>query len=408
MIPRQLDGKQFLGYPPEARQIAIKNIALLQQLPLAFLPLLLREVIAYDWKFPAERDEIDRQLRYLGGLSPDQLSRVMASFANLKMSSELEAMDWAGAPGAFSERLSAYLWSTHQIDKFSSAAEAYIKTFSTASPEADPPTTRFGIAVIGHEISQTDYPLFRKLRPHGVYFTRIDPKSSYKILLDAVAERSREYPSPFAHWCIDGAGQTTSQRNGITNLAYDSLAPLRGALIRKMQKLSESQAGPEALRTHLVETLPSEVGLNGRGDDPVLSRFAISVLADGAGTQIYSTTFVQLAAKEVLRRARPVTLLTRFASRQTEESADEELSGAQKSPVLDAKGSLVDADMGAYYTWLNLQRLSEANQSAFLAWFEGQREAVAIAPSLVPGSECHDALDLEALLARIRGAQTKE
>jgi hypothetical protein len=241
-----------------------------------------------------------------------------------------------------------------------------------------------------------------------VYFTHIDPKSSRKTLLNAVAERSREYPSSFAHWCIDGAGQGTFQRNGITNLGYDSLAPLRGTLIHKMQELSGAQAGPEALRTHLVETDPSEVGLTGRADDPVLSRFAISVLAGGSGTQIYSTTFVQWAAKEALRRARPVTLLARFVPRQTEESADEELSGTQKRPVLDAEGSLVDADMGIYYTWLNLQRLSGSNQSAFLAWFEGQREAVAIAPSLVPGSECHDPLDLEALLARIRGAQTKE
>jgi hypothetical protein len=408
MIPQQLDGRRFQGYPPAARQIATKNIALLQQLPLAFLPLLLQEISVYDWKFPAERDEIDRQLLYLGGLSPDQLSRVMASFANVKMSHELEAMDWAGAPGPFSEHLSAYLWSTHQIDDFSAAAEAYIKIFNAALPEADPPATRFGIGVIGQEISQTNYPLFRKLRPHGVYFTHIDPKSSRKTLLNAVAERSREYPSSFAHWCIDGAGQGTFQRNGITNLGYDSLAPLRGTLIHKMQELSGAQAGPEALRTHLVETDPSEVGLTGRADDPVLSRFAISVLAGGSGTQIYSTTFVQWAAKEALRRARPVTLLARFVPRQTEESADEELSGTQKRPVLDAEGSLVDADMGIYYTWLNLQRLSGSNQSAFLAWFEGQREAVAIAPSLVPGSECHDPLDLEALLARIRGAQTKE
>src|SRR5277367_2648980 len=170
MLP-QLSSAQFHGYPPQGQQLAIDHIALLQQLPLAFLPLLLREVIVYDWKFPAERDEIDRQFRYLRSLTADQLAGAVSAFANVKLSPELEAMDWIGAPNRFSERLSAYLWATHQIDDFSRAAEDYIKAFNTAVPAAAAPAPRLGIAVIGQEISQTGYPLFRKLRPHGTYFS---------------------------------------------------------------------------------------------------------------------------------------------------------------------------------------------------------------------------------------------
>src|SRR6202041_3953298 len=98
MLARPIQAEQFQSYPPQAKQIATSNISLLQQLPLAFLPLLLREVIVYDWKFPAERDEIDRQSRYLGGLTAEQLSSAMNSFAKLKLSPDLEAMDWVGAP----------------------------------------------------------------------------------------------------------------------------------------------------------------------------------------------------------------------------------------------------------------------------------------------------------------------
>ena len=95
---QQMQAEQFRSYPPQAKQIATGNIPLLQQLPLAFLPLLLREVIVYDWKFPAEQDEIDRQFRYLAGLTADQLSSAMSSFAKLKLSPDLEAMDWIGCP----------------------------------------------------------------------------------------------------------------------------------------------------------------------------------------------------------------------------------------------------------------------------------------------------------------------
>jgi hypothetical protein len=402
MLVHQIRGEQFRSYPPEAKQIATSNIPLLQQLPLAFLPLLLREIIVYDWKFPAERDEIDRQLRYLGSLTADQLSSAMSSFAKLRLSPELEAMDWIGAPSRFSEKLSAYLWATHQIDDFSTAAEDYIRVFNAAVPEAAAPAPRLGIAVIAQEISQTNYPLFRKLRPHGVYFSHVDPGSSYKLLLDTVAARTLAHPSPYAHWCIDGAEQATPQSKQIASVAYDSLQPVRKALIRKMQQVSASQAGPEALRTRLAETDPSEVGMKHHAEDPVLSRFAISVLTEGSGTQIYSTTFVQWAAREALRRARPLTILAKFAPRQTEESADEELSGIQQRPVLDPAGSLVDADMGAYYTWMNLQRLSGASRSSFVAWFEGHNEALAIAPSFQPGTESHDNVNLAEILRRIQ------
>jgi hypothetical protein len=404
MLVHQLHDEQFRSYPPQAKKIATSNIVLLQQLPPAFLPLLLREVIVYDWKFPAERDEIDRQFRYLGSLTADQLSSAMGSFAKLKLSPELEAMDWIGVPSRFSERLSAYLWATHQIDDFSRAAEDYIRVFNTAVPEAAAPAPRLGIAVIAQEISQTNYPLFRKLRPHGIYFSHVDPRSNYELLLDTVAARTQAHPSPYAHWCIDGAEQPTLQNNQIASVAYESLQPVRKALIRKMQQVSASQAGPEALRTRLAETDPSEVGMKHRTDDPVLSRFAISVLTEGSGTQIYSTTFVQWAAREALRRARPLTILARFAPRQTEESADEELSGIQQRAVLDPVGSLVDADMGAYYTWINLQRLSGASQSSFMAWFEGHSEAIAIGPSVVPGTESHDNVNLAEILRRIQSA----
>jgi hypothetical protein len=397
---QQVQAEQFQSYPPQAKQIATSHIALLQQLPLAFLPLLLREVIVYDWKFPAERDEIDRQFRYLESLTTVQLSSGMSSFAKLNLSPELESMDWIGAPSRFSEKLSANLWATHQIDDFSNAAEEYIRAFNAAVPAAAAPVPRLGIAVIAQEISQTNYRLFRKLRPHGVYFDHVDPRSSYERLLETIAARTQAHPSPYGHWCIDGGEQPALQNNQIASVAYGSLQAVRKALIRKMQQVSASQAGVEVMRTRLAETDPSEVGMKHATDDPVLSRFAMSVLTEGAGTQIYSTTFVQWAAREALRRARPLTLVARFAPRQTEESADEELSGIQQRAVFDPAGSLVDADMGAYYTWINLRRLP--GESSFIAWFEGHHEALAIAPSLVPGTESHDNLNLAEILRRIQ------
>ena len=93
MLPSQLKPENFAAYPPEARRIATSRILLLQELPLAFLPLLLRELIAYDWRFPAERRELDNQLAYLDSLTSEQRNKAIAPFVALQISPELERME---------------------------------------------------------------------------------------------------------------------------------------------------------------------------------------------------------------------------------------------------------------------------------------------------------------------------
>ena len=52
MLPRDLKAEQFASYPPQARALVVAHLDALRQLPLSFLPSLLREVIEYDYKFP--------------------------------------------------------------------------------------------------------------------------------------------------------------------------------------------------------------------------------------------------------------------------------------------------------------------------------------------------------------------
>src|SRR5438046_10716833 len=110
--------------------------------------------------------------------------------------------------------------------------------------------------------------------------------------------------------------------------------------------------GPEALRTTMAQLRPLDLGLGAPGND-VLNRFQVRLLTEGSGTQIFSTSFAQWAAREALRRAEPVTLLVRFAPRQSQKPMSDLLTPNAERPELDPVGSLVDAAMGAYYTWLN-------------------------------------------------------
>lgn len=400
MLPGQLTPEAFQGYPPQARQLCVEHLALLRQLPPAFLPLLLRELIAYDWRFPVERQDLNAQLAYLSKNSPAELQSMMAPFSSLRLSSKLEDTDWINQPGRFSEELTAHLWATHQIDAFRKAAVDYIGKFDAAKPKVNPAIPRLGIVLIGQGVTANTYPLFGKLRHQGIYFTNVNPANGKQAVFDLVAKRTAAHPAPFAHWYIEGGDLDPHAPSGLASTSYNALGPIRDALMTKMRRVMQrGGGGPELLRTELAQMRPEDVGM--KTGDPVLNRFQLSLLTEGSGTQIFSTTFVQWAAREALRRAQPVTLLAHYAPRRREQSMKELISGIADPTEPDPQGSLIDADMGAYYTWLNGQRLSGAEQSSFLVWFEAGREAVAVGPSMPRDALQHRPVDIAAILHQI-------
>ncbi len=197
------------------------------------------------------------------------------------------------------------------------------------------------------------------------------------------------------------AGRKRSTILRLPRVSYNALEPARAALLRKMRgEIEKPGMGPETLRTLLAQMRPADLGL-GKAGDEVLDRFQVKLLTEGSGTQIFSTTFAQWAARETLRRAQPLTLLVRFAPRQRQRPMNELLSGTRANAELDPAGSLVDADMGAYYTYLNQQRLTGAEKSSFLVWFEGHNEAVAIGPAMPRGTQSSSPTDLKQLLTWI-------
>lgn len=400
MLPRDLKQELFAGYPLEARRVIEARLPVLRDLPVSLVPLLLRELIAYDWKFPAERRQLDHQLGYLEALSPGQRRDAVASFAKLEVSQELERMDWVNQPAAFSEKLSAHLWATHQIEAFRAAAVAFFDRAEAAAPQAALPVPRLGLVVAGKGVQEgSGRPLFRKLLPQGTLFRNVRANDGLAVVMEALRRRASSYPAPFAHWYIDG-GTPLDAGSGVAAVSYAGLTAARAALQERMKAAYESTMGPEAFRSMLARLRPVDLGMSAKEDGP-MSRFEVSLLTEGSGTQVYSTVFVQWAAREALRRAEPLTLLARFTPRQRERGMGELLEETHSRVQLDPEGSLVDAGMGAYYTWLNLRKLAGADGSRFFVWFEDRGEALAIGPRIAKGVESVEPIELSKLLGSI-------
>jgi len=154
----------------------------------------------------------------------------------------------------------------------------------------------------------------------------------------------------------------------------------------------------EAVGSYIAGLSPEDLTLKGSASDAPLRHFEVNLITQGAGCQIFSTTFVQWAARECLHRAQPLTLFARFSTRQCNAPMEQLLARDPLQQPQEAEGSLIDADMGAYYTWINQSRLPGADESRFLVWFEDHNLACAIAPALPKGKTYTGAIAMRQVL----------
>jgi hypothetical protein len=195
MLPRELKSETFRAYPPEARKLAVENVPAFRRLPLSFLPSLLRELIEYDYKFPAERAALTAELASLGSLSNSEADDVFHGFSEIKLSPQLEGSDWVNSPAQFVEQLSAHLWTTHQLDAFRIAATKYGDHLSALVRPEPPPIPRLGISVIGQGVASFEDLCFAS----SVLMEHFSAESSRRMVLVSCWKQSRLAPrtTPF-------------------------------------------------------------------------------------------------------------------------------------------------------------------------------------------------------------------
>jgi hypothetical protein len=398
MTPDQLTAASFASYPPQAREFAIAHLGLLQQLPIAVAPAFLREIIVFDWRFPAERHTFERQCVWLASLTSEQRAHLLAPFRQISMPATLAAKDWVGSPQPFLEELTAYLWSSSQIDTYRGAAQDLLAVPLDATPQKD----RFVIVVVGKDASSASPQLFRKLAPHGIALSNLQWTAETPRQLHAtLQQRGGSQAAPYSRWYIDGAEPWPHDAAAVDLLSYAQLRPVRENVLDRMNHFTQSgPGGAEGMRSMLEGLHPGESGADAVTRDPLMQHFITMLFVEGSGTQIYSTSFVQWAARETLRRAQPEQLLVRFAPRQRQRTLNQLFDAATNVEVPDPEGSLRDADISAYYILLDLLRIADPAHITFLAWRESQGHAVLISPRAPAGKSDAAPLDLTSALAK--------
>ena len=386
MDPQSLSKQNFLSYAPLAQSVACDHLELLRDLPLVLCAVLLREIIDFDTRFPRERETIEARLAYLASLSREERHQLTKGFEELHLSDELLGSNWVDAPQRFEEDLSAYLWASKQYEMFRTTATEFAEEVNRSIPAAKDRPRPWVVVVFGPELQKDAYPLFRKLRPHGTFFPKVIEEDGVAAIREHLTERAANIDIPYGHWYIDGGKLEGDLSDRICQVSWDGSNSLRAEVLEKVETIVNSGGGgPEMLRSAMATWTPSTH--QSTGGDQLVDRFVLSVYTEGSGTQVFSTTFVQWATREILRRAEPVSVVVRYGSRQKQRTLNEMFSKQTSQVSQDPAGSLVDADFGAYSTWVNLGRIAGSEQARFIAWSQAHGQAVVIGPDYPRGTE---------------------
>jgi hypothetical protein len=197
-------------------------------------------------------------------------------------------------------------------------------------------------------------------------------------------------------WVIDGArslvdaclaGEASASPPRATLLSYARLDAYRESFSREMNTMRKNLADADSVYDHLRKVdvapwCPPEVMAT-----PALREFIRSLYLSGNGAVVFGNSFVEWAASEALRRARPRFLAARFSVRSkpkpfTGVAVFEDPDHINPLPAVDDfSGSAVDAEILAAYIWLSAIRYEEYRQSTVCLCLAGSLgEAYLVAP----------------------------
>jgi hypothetical protein len=401
---------------PEEIQDALRK-GLPKRLPLTFLPYVNQQLHEWEYLFPNERQSVLRFIVYVAGLSEEECSGLFRDVVQLE-----ERMGVRHWPFSTTEQTIQNASLLARSPYFQEWRRAVQVVFDAAEQHA-PRTNELGgksgnrlvLLVLPRPLPLDPAKVWRKWqgigRPLKLDLASLgEDRSSSQALLGGapggseglLGVASRRPEAPVANtWVVDAGSSlvdyllkpepaAVSAASAIL-LSYERLAPYRESFSREMNTMRKDLADADAVYDHLrkVEVArwcPPEVA-----SQPAIREFLRSLFLSGNGAVIFANSFVEWAASEAFRRARPSFLVAQFGVRSkpkpfTSVVLFENADKLNPLPAVeDLPGSAVDAHMLALYVWLAALRYEEYQRStACVCLAESLSEAYVVAPPEFP------------------------
>ena len=401
---------------PGEIQNALRNGAL-NRIPLTFLPFVNQQLNQWKNLFPNERQSTERLLLYVVSLSPEQSAALFRDVVELE--DKMEVRRWQFSTTEQTIQNSSQLASSPYFQDWRRAVQAVFdaadahavnnKTLSTKPANrlvliAIPQPLPADAASVWQRWQDIGRPLKLDLAvsgpPHSVLETLLngipDPAGRRSAgLLDVVC--GRPGASPTDTWLVDAGRSLVDavlerQASGATGSAAVLLGNARLDAYRQnfsheMNTMHKDLADADAVYDHLrsVEVAPwcpHEIAAS-----PAIREFLRSLYLTGNGAVIFCNSFVEWAASEAFRRARPSFMAVQFGVRSkpkpfTGVAVFDDPDQVNPLPAVDdLPGSAVDAQMLALYVWLAAYRYEEYQKSTVCVCIaESLSQAYVVAP----------------------------
>ncbi len=386
------------------------NTGVLRRLPLTFLPFVNQQLGQWEYLFPNERNSVERLLIYVASLNENESSGLFRDVVALE--DKMGVRHWRFSTTEQTIENSSELARSPYFQDWRRAVQSVFDASDRRAQQAQrtPESLR-------HRLVLLELPRVLPLNPAKVWrpwqgigrtvgldlnsagagtaplATLLRGTSPEIGLLDAPQNRSSSVHADA--WVIDAGRElidSIATHDYLPNsapvlLSYSRLDSYRENFSHEMNTIRKDLADADAVWNRLRKVdvaawCPPEVAI-----DAAVSEFVRSLYLSGNGAVIFGNSFVEWAASEAFRRARPSFLAARFGVRSklkpfTGVAIFENPDQVNPLPsVDDLEGSAIDAQMLALYVWLAAARYNEYQRSTVcICIAESLSQAYVVAP----------------------------
>jgi hypothetical protein len=419
---------------PERVQDAIRR-GLLKRLPLTFLPFVNQQLHEWEFLFPNEKRSTERLVIYVDSLTPEQSAKLFSNV--IRLEDQMGVRQWHFSTEEQTIQSSSELARSPYFQEWRQEVQAVYDAADRFALQGNAapvkPRNRAIVLDLPPSLPVQEADAWRHW--HGIGKTvKLQPLSSEasqtalnELLTGLVATAAQggvsssfneSQGSAAESWVIDGADSlvdaclTDEPRTASSPailLSYTRLDVYRENFSHEMNTMRKNLSDADSVYDHLRKVdvtpwCPPEIA-----GDPAVREFVRQVYLNGNGAVIFGNSFVEWAASEALRRARPRFLAARFSVRSkpkpfTAVAVFENPNQVNPLPAVDDyPGSASDAEILAAYIWLSATRFEEYRQSTVCVCIaRSLNEAYLVAPPQFTLKEAAEPIPVQAMVSSLR------
>ncbi|HLH17558.1 MAG TPA: hypothetical protein VKX45_10075 [Bryobacteraceae bacterium] len=372
---------------------ALLDKGLLDRLPASFSAFCFDQMKEWELLFPAERSYFERLFALLDRTPPQEFDETFRRLRDVEQRMGVNAKTFPKA--RFSLEQVDFL---NRSPFYAEWRTAVAEVFGRIDPALDAEIARAGHPRLVMVVAPAQLPadpsrMWTRIAARGRRIA-LDPPDDPAAYLPQLGATSipqlyaAKHAEPYHSWVIQAGRSLAPDHPAVVHYSYEALASYRKRLMREVQSIVEAKEvpGPRQLSGRLkqLKILASEGAAAG---DPILAEFARAILLSGNGTLLINNTFVEWAAMQAVRRARPTVAAIGFGIRNKVKPfsslliyEDQDATNPIPSQA-DVLGSYVDLEIFYQYIWQEFEKYAEYRTNtvyAFLA--DGMEEMLVIAP----------------------------